>query len=51
MQRKICEWCENEIEPEIGEIEVDGMHEVCHRAAHRQAMIEDQVAKDYDPQS
>ena len=48
MTRKICEWCENEIEDT--DIVVDEMHEVCHRAAHRQAMIEDQIAKDYDPQ-
>lgn len=47
---KICEWCENEIETDNGQIEVDGMHEVCHTAAIRQAMIEDQIAMDYDPQ-
>ena len=29
---KICSWCENEIEIDNGDVEIDEMHEICHQA-------------------
>jgi hypothetical protein len=46
----ICGWCEAEIEEDNGHINVDGMHDVCATAAARLAVVEDNVARDYDPQ-
>lgn len=44
----VCDWCENVIDPDQGDREIDGMHDVCHREFSRFSRIEGEMDYEYD---